>query len=164
MSHYNGGKKETNLASSTTFDFVRVIKDSASRRISITNFVSAIESYLIALGFLTTDDLPVAVSQLRLYVEKTNNYGLQLTDSVVGVDTSGGDVNINLMTATSAWTTASTKGQYFTIKNTTSDSNKVVINANGSDLIDGNANIELDSTDYPFITIMAISTTKWVLI
>lgn len=68
------------------------------------------------------------------------------------------------MTATSAWTAASTKGQYFTIKNTTSDSNKVIINANGSDLIDGFASIELDSTDQPFVTIMAKSTTKWVLI
>jgi hypothetical protein len=164
MGHYNGGKKETSLASSTTFDFVRVIKDSASRRISITNFVAAIESYLIALGFLTTDDLPVSVSQTRLYAEKTNNYGLQLTDSVIGVDTTSGDVSVNLMTATSAWVAASNKAQYFTIKNITSDTNKVIINANGSDLIDGFASIELDSTSQPFITLMAISTTKWILI
>lgn len=164
MSHSGYGRNETNLPKVTTFEWVRVLKDGASRIISKLNFVKDIKNDLISEGFLTSDSLPVAVSQLRVYAEKSNNYGLQLTDSVIGVDTSGGNVDINLMTATNAWDSVNNKGQYFTIKNITSDSNKVNINTNGSDLIDGFASIELDSTDQPFVTIMAVGTTKWILI
>lgn len=157
-------KQESLLTSVTDFDFIRVLKDSASRKINKSNFGVAIKQTLIDNGFLTSDDLPVAVSQLRAYREVTTNSALLATDSVLGVDTTSGNVTINLMTATSVWDAANTKGQYFTIKNVSSDSNKVIVNANGSDLIDGNASLELDSTDYPFITIMSKSTTEWILL
>ena len=167
MSHYDGGKKETNLVASSTFDFVRVIADRASRRISLLNFVAAIKQALINIGFLTTDDLPVAVSQLRFYTEKTSNYGLLTTDSVLGVDSTGADVDINLMLATDVFDVPTAKGQLFTINNIGTGGNQVTINTNGSDLIifdgsGGQASLILE--DGAFVTIYAKSTTRWILI
>lgn len=157
-------KQESLLSTVTDFDFVRVLNDSASRKITKTNFGSAIKSTLIALGFITTDDLPVSVSQERVYREVTSNDALLSTDSVLGVDTALGDVTINLMTATSVWDAINKKGRFFTIKNVTDDTNKVIVNANGSDLIDGEAFIELDSLDFPYITLMVKDTTNWIVL
>lgn len=161
---YNGGKKETNLVASTTFDFVRVIKDQASRRITLTNFVAAIKQALIDIGFLTSDDLPVTVSQRRAYKEVNSNYGLTTSESVLGVDTSGSDVTINLMLASTVFDATGSTGQVFLIKNVTSDSNKVTISAPGGDLIEGNAFIELDGIDFPFVSIMPNSLTTWIIL
>lgn len=165
MNHGSGyGRNETNLPKVTTFEWIRVLKDGASRIINKANFVSDLAADLISYGFITSDDLPVAVSQLMKYTGVSNNYNLLVADSVVGVDTSSGNVGVNLLTATSVFDGATSKGQKFTIKNVTSDGNKVTINTNGSDLIDGNAVIELDSTDYPSITFMANSSTTWIII
>lgn len=164
MSNYYGGKKETDLVASTTFDFVRVIKDSASRRITLTNFVAAIKQPLIDIGFLTTSNLPVSVVNTRVYRETATNQALLITDDVLGVDTSSGNVTINLLLATDAFDVSTSKGQMFTIKNVTDDANKVVVNTSGGDLIEGTADIELQSGSFPYINLMAKSTTEWILV
>ena len=160
----NYGRSEVNLPKVTTFEWVRVLKDGASRIINKVNFVSDIASDLISYGFLTTASLPVSVSQIRPYREIVAGTTLLITDSVLGVDSTSGNIGVNLLLASEAYNTTTLAGQSFTIKNVSSDANKVTISSSGSDLIDGYASIELDSTDQPFITIMAISNNRWILV
>lgn len=165
MSHSNrGGQKETNLLKGLDYTEIRIIDNRSSKVITKEKFASASKQSWIDEGFLTSDDLPVAVSQLRFYREVTAVTGLTLSDSVIGADTSSNDVTINLVTATSAFDGATNKGQFFTVKNITSDAFKVTIATNGGDLIDGEASLDLTGTAFPTITFMANSATTWIVI
>lgn len=163
MSHNNGyGQKETNLPKDLDFDLVRTIKDGASRLTTKLNFGAALEQTLINLGFLTSANLPVAVSQIRFYREESGNTSLLLTDSVLGVDTTAGTFGVNMLLANTAFDASTSKGQSFTIKNEGTGGNILSINTSGGDLIEGEASFDI--ADGVTVTIFAKSLTAWILI
>lgn len=86
----------------------------------------------------------------------TTSTTIGTTDHTVLVDTSGGAVTITLPTASSA------ASRLYNIKKITSDPNKVTIDGNGSETIDGAATAEM-TTQYESLTIQSNSTEWWIL-
>lgn len=151
------GRKESALTANTTMsasDFVRVVADSASRLMTVTNFAAVLQSPLEALGFLTSSSITSGIANKQLITNIATNYALLDTDSVVLGDVTGGDVTINLMQAAAVWD--GTKGQVFTAKiKTPSGTNKIVIDPNGSELIDGAATFEVVGPNKVFVTFIS---------
>ena len=141
------GRKESELTSNTTMsvsDFIRIVADSASRLMTVTNFASVLEDPLIDLGFLTSDTISSGIVNKHKITRIATNYALLDTDDTILADVSAADLTINLMQAIAVWDASTSKGQVFTVKlELTSGSNKVIIDPNSSELIDGSATLEL---------------------
>lgn len=162
MGHSHGGKQENNLITAPTFDFIRTLLGQASRKTTKTDFVTEMTQLFIDAGFLTAANLPVEVSQIRLYREESGNTNLVITDSVVGMESTSAGIGINLVSVASAFDVPTSKGQAFTISNIGTGGNLVSITTNGSDLINGQADIDI--ADGVSVTIFAKSITDWILI
>ena len=150
--------KEGSLARQSTVsnnDLVRVVAQDASRNITVQNFCDSIQSILEGLGFLTSSSIPSNLSQSRKILTINTAYNIVTTDDTILVDATGGDVGVNLPSAASAFNTTEQKGQRFTIKKIDAFSNKVLVNTVGSDLIDGQATIELKGSARVFINVIS---------
>lgn len=93
---------------------------------------------------------PVAIST------KTGNYSLMLTDNVIIVDATSGAVTISLPLSASA------TGHIFYVKKKDPTANAVIIQANGSELIDG-SNTLTTTTQYESFTLVTDGTQWWVI-
>lgn len=157
----HGGNKETNLLVETSMsvnDFVRIVT-SGSRNITLANLLASSVDELKSLGFITD----IVDVRLRDVTNISSNYGLLLTDDVVLVDSTGGDVTINLMLASAAWNATNEQGYVFTIKKTDSSSNKVILNTTGGDLIDGEPSIEMIGVDRPYVHFISDGSNWWTI-
>lgn len=157
----HGGNKETNLTVETSMrvnDFVRIVT-SGSRNITLANLLASSVDELKSLGFITD----VVDVRLRGVINISSNYGLLLTDDIVLVDSTGGNVTINLMLASAAWNATDEQGYIFTIKKTDSSTNKVILNTSGGDLIDGEPSIELIGIDRPYVHFVSDGSNWWTV-
>lgn len=161
------GREEDKLtieSSMALTDWFRTIQNGSSRRISLEDMLASSVDELEDLGFLTASTIGSGVQNKQVVTEVATTYTLLTTDSVVLVDVSGGDVTINLMAVADAWDSANSKGQVFTIKlDVASGGNKVILDANGSELIDGNATYELIGASLLFVSIIT-NGTSWRVI
>lgn len=73
------------------------------------------------------------------------------------VDTSGGDVNVTLPSA------AGLPGQWFVVKKSTGDANKLELFADGTDLIDGAASVSTTGA-YGLLSVFRIDASTWGVI
>jgi hypothetical protein len=150
--------KENSLVTITETDFgasdyVRVLESGSSRKITTTNFADALDPLLVTLGFLKS--AAAAIVENRKVLTKNTNYNLVVTDSVLLIDTSAGDVGINLLTSVSAWDATTSAGQQFTIKKITTDVNKVTVTPAGVETIDGNTSYDLLGPNLTSITFIS---------
>ncbi len=153
----HGGTKESNLTTQTTMstsDFVRIIT-SGSRKITLQNLLNSSVSALVALGFVN--------GGLTKITNISNNYGLLLTDVVVFADAASNDIDVNLMTATSAYNATDATTHVFTVKKIDGSSNVININPNGSELIDGTTSIQLIGINRPYIRIATDGSNWWTV-
>jgi len=104
-------------------------------------------------GSLTTD--PFGMHAWKV-VSKTAGYTATLLDNIILVNASGGEVTIGLPTAIGS------TGKPYLIKKTDSSENKVIIDPNGSETIDGVLTVSLVS-QYSFIQIIS-NGSNWVLV
>jgi len=159
--------KEDNFTKVTTLgnnDLLRVIKDAASRTMTKANFVTDITELLIDAGFITSGTLPPTIASTRKIVTFVVNHSLVLTDDVILMDATGGDLVVDLPLASSAFDIPTDKGQRFTIKKIdTSVVNTVTIDPALGDLIDGQVNTILQTAARPFVTIISDGS-NWFLI
>ena len=140
-------------------DFIRVIFETASRNITKSNFVKAIESNLIALGFIQT-----SADQSRKVETFTVNHSVVSGDSIILMDATAGDLVADLPTAASVFDVSTQKSEVFTIKKKDgSITNKVTVVPVGGELIDGDTNVELLTDARPFITIISDGTDWWLI-
>ncbi|MCP5017147.1 MAG: hypothetical protein GY938_18025, partial [Ketobacter sp.] len=138
--------REQELTKSTSFtssDFCRMIISGASRLITVPLFVDSLDAELVTQGFLKTGALPAGVEMNHVLAVKTTNYALTEDDDTILANCTSGDLTISLMTATSVYVSATTRGQSFIIKKTDASSNKVIIDASGTETIDGSETIEI---------------------
>lgn len=151
--------KENDFTSVTTIatnDFIRVLKDTSSRKMTKGNFVTDITQLLIDAGFLTSGTLPPTIASTRKIETFAVNHTLVLTDDVILMDATGGNRVVDLPLAADAFDVATDKGQRFTIKKIdVSVVNTVTIDPAGTDLIDGQVNIILQTAARPFVTIIS---------
>ncbi len=103
-----------------------------------------------------TIDNALSLEQLWTTVEKTSGYTVASTDrdKLIRVDATSGSVTIALLTAASA-------GDGFTVavKKTDSSGNTVVIDANGSETIDGNLTLTLSNQNE--VAVLISNGTSW---
>ena len=143
----------------TGVDYVRVVDNGSSRNIQATDFVTALTPLLVTAGFVTNTSSAVLIN----IKTKSSNYGLTVDDRVILVDTSGGNVSINLPTAASVWNSSSSTSQEFTVKRITTDVNYVSLIPNGSDLIDGNTSYNIVGPSLGSVTFIS-NGTNWYII
>lgn len=159
--------KENDFPAVTTIadnDFVRVLKDTSSRKMTKKNFVADIEQLLLDLGFLTDSTLPPTIASTRKIETFIVSHSLVLTDDVILMDATGENLVVDLPLASSAFDATDDKGQRFTIKKIdASNTFTVTIDPALGDLIDGNTAITLETDARPFVTIISDGT-NWSLI
>ncbi len=158
-SYGHGGTKESNLTAQTTMsvnDFVRIVTN-GSRRITLGNMLASSVDELKDLGFITD----IVDVRLRAITNISANYGLLITDDIVLTDCTSSDVDINLMLASSAYT--SPDGYVFTIKKIDSSANVININTAGSDLVDGEPTLQLIGSDRPYVHIVSDGSNWWTI-
>jgi len=156
--------KENNLviissSDLTGSDYVRVVDDGSSRNITVTDFCTSITDILVGIGFVTNTSSAVLIN----IKTKSSNYGLTVDDRVILVNTSGGNVSINLPTAASVWNSTSSTSQEFTVKRITTDVNYVSLIPNGSDLVDGNTSYNIVGPALGSVTFVSDGT-NWHII
>lgn len=159
--------KENDFPKVTTIsdnDLVRVIKDASSRTMTKKNFVTDINQLLIDDGFLTSSTLPPTIASTRKIETFVVSHTLVLTDDVILMDATGGNLIVDLPLASSAFDATDDKGQRFTIKKIdASNVNIITIDPALGDLIDGNTTITLETDARPFVTIISDGT-NWFFI
>lgn len=102
-------------------------------------------------------------AQRRAIQTLTTAYTIVIGDSVLMVDTSGGDVTITLPPASDAYASESggDRAHVFDVVKTSSDGNSLIVACDGSDTIDGSASAST-TTQWDGIRAQAVSTTEWV--
>ena len=149
-------KKETTLGN---LDLIRIIFEGASANITKSNFVKAIESNLIALGFIQT-----SADQSRKVETFTVNHSVVSGDSIILMDATAGDLVADLPTAASVFDVSTQKSEVFTIKKKDgSITNKVTVAPVGGELIDNSTDIELLTDARPFISFISDGSNWWLI-
>lgn len=151
--------KEDNFPKVTTIgdnDLIRVIKDTSSRNMTKKNFVTDINQLLLDDGFLTEETLPPSVTLTRFVQTFGINHTAVLTDDVLLMDATGSTLTVVLPFAADAFDVETQKGNRLTIsKIDSSDTNDVLIDPVGADLIGGNTLIRLKGKLKPSIEIVS---------
>ena len=111
--------KEANSTIATTMnsvtDYIRIIKDGMSQRMSPTNFATVISSALSSI---------VGTEKVR---EVSSGQSFLSTDNTLLVDSSGGNVQINLPNPSSVWNATDSKSNSIRIVQKVSGGNTVTI-------------------------------------
>tara|TARA_R110000744_G_scaffold82357_1_gene161856 strand:- start:115 stop:576 length:462 start_codon:yes stop_codon:yes gene_type:complete len=119
--------KEDNLSISTTMstvsDWVRVIKDGISTRISPANFATVIES---SLASSVNKDIVREISSGQSFLS---------TDNTLLVDCTGGNVTVQLPNPSTVWDATNSKSVVMRIVQKISNSNSVTISQYNSENI-----------------------------
>ncbi|MCP4340359.1 MAG: hypothetical protein GY799_16070, partial [Desulfobulbaceae bacterium] len=149
-----GGNRETELVTVTSIldsDFVRVINEDSSRKITLTNFTANQEQLLLDLGFITSSE----VTQTRQVLEVSSAYTLKTSDEIITVDASAADVTISLFVAALVYNPTTFQTKQYQIKRIDDDplSTKVTIIATGPDALDGDTTIEMIGGRKPFVNL-----------
>ena len=153
-------RKESELtvdSSMETTDKVRIVANSASRTITLDDLMTSSDDLIGDLGYLKAADISTGIVNKQKITSTATNYALLSTDSVIFVDVTSGDITVSLISAadSSIWDSANSKGQVFTIKlDVANSTNKVIIDPNSTELIDGASTFELIGPNLLFATII----------
>ena len=134
----------------TSVDYVRVLDGDLSRKITLGSFTDSIDPLLVTAGFIKS-----VPSTDVVLTTQTTNYTMLVTDEVILVDTTAGNVIITLPAASGAGTATTTKR--YTIKKKTTDINKVSVVPSGVAVIDGAATLDIIGPVMGSITIVSDS-------
>ncbi len=151
--------KETNLTTVTSSDisgqdFVRVLDGQTSRKQTVDSFVETLDPLLVTAGFFK-GEAPTTTIEQRFIKAISFNYSVILTDSVILVDTTIGNLNISLPLAATFYDGIEFAGQQVTIKKTSTDNNKIVLLTTGSELIDGNTSVLMMGPELVSLTVIS---------
>lgn len=158
----SSSNRETELVtvpSILTTDFVRVINEDDSRKITLTNFTANQEQLLLDLGFITSAE----VTQTRSVLEVSSAYSLKTTDEIIQVDASVADVTISLFVSALVYNPTLLQTRQYQIKRIDDDplSTKVTIIATGPDSLDGDTTIEMIGGRKPFVNLYPAASNNW---
>ena len=108
-------------------------------------------------GTVSASALVVNGSTATAIKTKTSDYSLTVSDSIILVDATSGVVTITLPLASSAM------GRQYTVKKLNASANSVKIISSGSDVIDGQTEVDLFSR-YQYILLASDGTTNWNIV
>lgn len=136
----------------TTNDFVRVLDNQASRRITVGNFTEALDPLLVDLGFIKSVDV---VTTKLLTV--SGSYTMDGSVDIIACNTSVGDLTITLPLAAQAADISDSpvETKIFRIKKITGDINRVSIVPQGVSTIDGQTSIDIIGPELGYINIFS---------
>ncbi len=169
MSSQDGRKRESQLVAETVTkdtDFLRVLVNDSSRKITQLNFVASIQQTLIDIGFLTDSTVGGGLYS-RLSVDQFDVDHLidASTEAVLLADlTAGVDRTFTLPAMVDVYDVANGVGQSFTIKIAIPNGGtKIVVATTGSPLVDGSATIDLTGPNLVSATFVPDGTDWWVI-
>jgi len=168
MSSQDGRKRESQLVAETTTkdtDFLRVLVNDSSRKITQFNFATSIKQRLIDIGFLTNATVGGGLySRLAVDQFAVDHLIDPLTEAVLLADlTAGVDRTFTLPAMSEVFDVTNGIGQSFTIKIAIPNGGtKVIVATTGSALIDSSATLDLTGPNLVFATFVPDGTDWWV--